>query len=144
MTGEPHSSTSTCEDFLEACASALRFLVRNHGFEVCEPERFGYEHSLAYRKPPNMVLVVYYEPGEAPWLIAKARLDAETRRTFNTPLHTLARRRVKGWRLPRLGDGPRAQAIGAVLRCYAELLEQDLPEVLEAADGIGNRLKGSG
>ena len=61
---ERSARPSTLDEFATACTDALGFLVRDHGFEACAPKRFGHECSLAFRKPPNLVLLVQCEDHE--------------------------------------------------------------------------------
>lgn len=139
--GEGRPLPTIHERFADACASELDFLVRDHGFEACAPEIHAHECSIAYRKPPNMVLIAQYEPGNAPWMVVSARLGPGGRRAIQLPLHRLARRRDPDWRPPEFEEGSGGDAMRDVMRCYAALLTETFPDLLEAADGIGARLQ---
>ncbi len=129
------------DDFHTACGTCLDFLEKDHDFEALEPEVVGYECSIAYRKPPNVVIDILYEPGGSPWIMVSARLNADRPLAQQYPLEKLAKSRIDNWVQPTVGNGPRDAEIKRVLDEYAVILADHFPDLLEASDGIGDRLK---
>lgn len=119
------------EDFAAACEQELAFLVRDYGFEASEPEHHKYECTVTYHKPSGTVISVEYEVGVSPWFIVAYRPSGQKGKTVRKGLHQLARRKLKGWKAPELGDGDRRQEMHRVLASYGELLQHHFPELLE-------------
>ena len=131
--GKSKSKNQSFNFFIDRCKEIFKFLIDDYSMEVLEPEIYGFECSVTFRRYQELAVTIMYEAGTMPWVLFTAVTEVDgVLRNERFALDYVIEERLPKFQIDKYEFGEQnEEKMKNVLLQYAKIIKECCNDILE-------------